>query len=53
MQPPGRNMAYYGGDHLDSAWPGYTPETLRGEMIGYARNALAKRLHAIGMEVAV
>jgi ribonucleoside-diphosphate reductase beta chain len=53
MQPPGRNMAYYGGEHLDSAWPGYTRETLREEMIGYARNALAKRLHAIGMEVAV
>jgi len=53
MQPPGRNMTYYGGQHLDSAWPGYTPEKLRAEMIGYAHNALAKRLHAIGMEVTV
>ena len=53
MQPPGRDMAYYGGDHLDFAWPGYTPERLRAEMIGYAHNALAKRLHAIGMEVSV
>ncbi|MBZ5629498.1 MAG: hypothetical protein LAO06_11605 [Acidobacteriia bacterium] len=46
-------MAYFGGDHLEFAWPGYTPESLRAEMIGYAKNALAKRLHAIGMEVAV
>jgi ribonucleoside-diphosphate reductase beta chain len=53
MQPPGRNMRYYGGDHLESAWPGHTPETLRAEMIDYAHNALAKRLHAIGMEVVV
>ena len=53
MQPPGRKMVYYGGDHLQFAWPGYTPEKLRGEMIEYAHNALAKRLHAIGMEVAV
>ena len=46
-------MDYYGGRHLESAWPGYTPEYLRQEMIGYANNALAKRLHAIGVEVAV
>lgn len=52
MQPPGKNMAYYGGRHLESAWPGYTPENLRQEMIGYANNALAKRLHAIGIEMA-
>ncbi|MGB9105524.1 MAG: hypothetical protein WCC59_12255 [Terriglobales bacterium] len=40
------------GRHLESAWPGYTPENLRQEMIGYADNALAKRLHAIGIEMA-
>jgi hypothetical protein len=53
MQPPGNNMDYYGGRHLATAWPGYTPESLQEEMIGYANNALAKRLHAIGIEVAV
>ena len=53
MQPPGKNMDYYGGRHLESAWPGYTPDSLRQEMIGYANNALAKRLHAVGIEVAV
>jgi hypothetical protein len=52
MQPPGKDMAYYGSRHLESAWPGYTPENLRQEMIGYANNALAKRLHAIGIEMA-
>jgi hypothetical protein len=52
MQPPGGNMNYYGGSHLERAWPGHTPETLRAEMIGYARNALAKRVRAIGIEPA-
>lgn len=51
MQPPGRDVTYYGGKHLQTAWPGYTPERLRGEMVGYAHNALTKRLRAIGMEM--
>lgn len=53
MQPPGKNLDCYGGSHMESAWPGYTPESLRQEMIGYADNALTKRLHAIGIEVGV
>ena len=41
------------GDCRRGAWSGYTPDSLRREMLGYAHNALAKRLHAIGIEMAV
>jgi len=51
MQPPYGDMSFYGGKHLDSAWPGYTPELLQEEMIEYANSALARRLHAIGVPV--
>ena len=50
MDPPGRNMTYYGGKHLGNAWPGYTPEGMQEEMIEYAKNTLSRRLHAIGIE---
>ncbi|MGI9104475.1 MAG: ribonucleotide-diphosphate reductase subunit beta [Terriglobales bacterium] len=53
MRAPGKETSYFGGEHLGQAWPGYTPETLRTEMVDYAYKALAKRLHAIGLEVAV
>ena len=51
MTPPGGDMSYYGGTHLDKAWPGYTPERLREEMLEAAREALARRLHAVGVSV--
>jgi hypothetical protein len=45
-------MSYYGGKHLESAWPGYTPQALQEEMIAYAYSALGRRLHAVGIPVA-
>jgi len=51
MQPPGGDMNYYGGEHLQFAWPGSTPRSLQQEMIDYARSALGRRLHAIGLQV--
>lgn len=51
MQPPGGDMSYYGGEHLQTAWPGYTPELLREEMMEFARSSLRKRLHAVGIEM--
>ena len=53
MEPPDGDMTYYGGKHLDVAWPGYTPEGLREEMIDYAKATLARRLHAVGMQMAI
>ncbi len=53
MTPPGGEMSYYGGKHLEVAWPGYTPERLRNEMIEYAKSALGRRLHAVGIQMAL
>ncbi len=53
MAPPGGDMSFYGGKHLDVAWPGYTPERMREEMVEYAKNTLARRLHAVGIQMAV
>ena len=53
MEPPDGDMSYYGGEHLDVAWPGYTPEGLREEMIDYAKDTLARRLHAVGIPMAL
>ncbi len=53
MEPPGRDMTYYGGKHLKTAWPGYTPEGLRGEMIEYSKNILSRHLHAVGIQMAI
>ena len=49
MEPPGGDRNYYGGKHLEVAWPGYTPERLRAEMIEYAKSTLQRRLHAVGL----
>lgn len=51
MQPPGGEMTYYGGKHMDEAWQGYTPQRLQQEMIEYGNAALARRLHAVGVQV--
>ncbi len=53
MEPPGGDMTYYGGKHLNAAWPGYTPEELRGEMIEYSKNILSRHLHAVGIQMAI
>jgi len=53
MTPPGGEMSYFGGKHLEIAWDGYTPERLRVEMIDYAKSALARRLHSVGIHMAV
>lgn len=53
MTPPEGDMSYYGGKHLEEAWPGYSPEALRGEMIEYAKKSLGRRLHAVGIEMAI
>jgi ribonucleoside-diphosphate reductase beta chain len=52
MEPPDREMKYYGGKHLDKAWPGYTPDRLRDEMVAYAKRGLALRLKTVGLEMA-
>jgi ribonucleoside-diphosphate reductase beta chain len=49
MEPPGGDLSYYGGPHLEKAWAGYTPERLQQEMIAYGNSALARRLHAVGV----
>jgi hypothetical protein len=51
MRPPQGDLTYYGGKHLESAWPGYTPQRLQEEMIEYAHSALGRRLHAVGIPV--
>ncbi len=53
MQPPNGDMTYYGGKHLENAWPGYTPEGLQEEMIEYAKDTLSRRLHAVGIQMAI
>ncbi|MBI3670813.1 MAG: ribonucleotide-diphosphate reductase subunit beta [Acidobacteria bacterium] len=53
MRPPRGDMSYYGGDHLDVAWPGSTPERLREEMIDYAKSSLGRRLGAVGIHMAL
>jgi ribonucleoside-diphosphate reductase beta chain len=53
MEPPRGDMSYYGGEHLGVAWPGYTPEKLREEMIEYSKDTLARRLHAVGIQMAM
>jgi ribonucleoside-diphosphate reductase beta chain len=52
MQPPGGDMGYYGGKHLQTAWPGYTPELLQSEMIEFSKSSLRRRLHAVGIQMA-
>ncbi len=52
MRPPGGDMSYYGGEHLEKAWPGYTPESLREEMIEFSKSSLRRRLHAVGIQMA-
>lgn len=49
MTPPDGDLSYYGGPHLETAWPGYTPDRLRGEMLEFAKSSLAKRLRAAGV----
>lgn len=51
MTPPGGDMSYYGGKHLEDAWPGYTPERLREEMLEVSREALTRRLHSAGIQM--
>jgi len=46
-------MTYYGGKHLETAWPGYTPEGLREEMIDYSKGTLSRHLHAVGVQMAI
>lgn len=53
MQPPRGDMSYYGGEHLDVAWPGYTPENMQEEMVEYAKDTLARRLHAVGVRMTI
>jgi len=53
MTPPNSDMSYYGGAHLETAWPGYTPEGLREEQIDYAKSTLSRRLHAVGIQMAL
>jgi hypothetical protein len=53
MEPPQGDMSYYGGEHLEVAWPGYTPEKLREEMVEYSKDTLARRLHAVGIQMAL
>ena len=53
MTPPRGDMSYYGGEHLEKAWPGYTPEALRAEMIDYAKDTLERRLHAVGIQMTI
>jgi ribonucleoside-diphosphate reductase beta chain len=53
MEPPGGHMSYYGGKHLDQAWPGYSPETLHAEMLEYAKGTLTRHLRAIGIHTTV
>ncbi|HYL14243.1 MAG TPA: ribonucleotide-diphosphate reductase subunit beta [Terriglobales bacterium] len=49
MRPPGGDMNFFGGKHLESAWSGLSPEQLRNEMVDYALSALGRRLHAVGI----
>ncbi len=49
MTPPGGDMSFFGGKNLEVAWPGYSPERLREEMIDYGTSALGRRLHAVGI----
>jgi ribonucleoside-diphosphate reductase beta chain len=51
MTPPGGDMSYYGGKHLEAAWPGYTPERLREEMLEVSREALNRRLNSAGIHM--
>src|SRR5262249_3597083 len=51
MQPPGGDMSYYGGEHLQTAWPEHTPDLMREEMMEFARSSLRRRLHAVGIEM--
>jgi ribonucleoside-diphosphate reductase beta chain len=53
MEPPGGHMSYYGGKHLDQAWPGYSPKTLHAEMLEYAKGTLTRHLRAIGIHTTV
>ena len=52
IKPEGAPNSLYGGRHLEVAWPGYTPERMQDEMLGYARKILTRRLHAAGLAIA-
>ena len=52
IKPAGAPMSRYGGQSLEVAWPGYTPERMQDEMLEYARMILTRRLHAAGLAVA-
>ncbi len=52
MTPPGGDMRLFGGKNLEVAWPGYSPERLREEMIDYGTSALGRHLHAVGIQLA-
>jgi ribonucleoside-diphosphate reductase beta chain len=49
MAPPNGDMSFYGGKHLEEAWAGHTPASIHREMIDYANDSLARRLHAVGI----
>ena len=51
MEPPGGDMAFYGGRHLSEAWPGHTPESLQAEMVEYSKQTISRHLHAIGIQM--
>ena len=51
MTPPGGDLRYYGGTHLETAWPGYTPARLREEMLEVSKEALARRLRSVGVRM--
>jgi len=53
MRPPQGDMNYFGGKNLEMAWPGYTPEGLREEMIEYGINTLGRRLRAAGIHMSL
>jgi len=53
MEPPDGDLTYYGGKHLGTAWPGYTPAGLRDEMIDYSRGTISRHLHAVGIQMAL
>lgn len=53
MEPPAGEMSYYGGEHLETAWPGYTPKRLQDEMVAYAKRGLALRLKTVGLQMAI
>jgi len=49
MRPPEGDLSFYGGTHMESAWPGMSPAVLQHEMVNYGMSALDRRLHAVGV----